>query len=67
MTHSGGKRHTFGEQITEVEREIETRKKFYPKWVADGRITQDQATQRIALMQSVLETLRLVRCLNESG
>lgn len=56
-----------GAQIAEVEREISTRKKFYPKWVAEGRITQEQATQRIELMQSVLETLRLVRCLNESG
>jgi hypothetical protein len=58
---------TITEQITEVEREIETRKRVYPKWVSEKRITQQIADQRVACMQSVLETLRLVRCLKENG
>lgn len=53
------------EQIKEVEREIGTRKHFYPKWIAAGRIKPADADLRLATMQSVLETLRLVRCLKE--
>lgn len=58
---------TITEQILEVERELDTRKRVYPKWVNDGRITQTEADCRVACLQAVLETLRLVRCLKENG
>lgn len=58
---------TVTEQITEVEREIETRKRVYPKWVTEKRLTQQQADHRVACMEAALENLRLVRCLVENG
>ena len=38
---------TISEQIKGVRREIDYRKRLYPKWVADGRITQKEAEYRI--------------------
>ncbi|HXF44881.1 MAG TPA: hypothetical protein VNK91_02065 [Burkholderiaceae bacterium] len=58
---------TITEQIIEIERELETRKRVYPKWVKDGRISPAEADRRVACLGSVLETLRLVRCLKEIG
>ncbi len=51
---------TITEQIKGVRREIDYRKRFYPKWVADGRITQKEADYQIELMEYVLNTLQAV-------
>ncbi len=37
-----------------IEREIKMRKRAYPRWVADGRMTQKKADEEIAVMQAIL-------------
>jgi len=43
--------------ITEVRREIALRANVYPKWIAAGRLRQEQATYRIAAMNQILDIL----------
>lgn len=45
------------DQITEVKREIAMRKSAYPRWIAAGRLKQEDADVRIARMAAVLATL----------
>jgi len=52
---------TLTEQIASVEREIAMRKHVYPRWVEDGRYTQQKADHEIECMESVLRTLRAVK------
>lgn len=51
---------TICEQIKGVRREIDYRKRLYPKWVADGRMTQKEADYQIELMEYVVNTLQAV-------
>lgn len=51
---------TISEQIKGVRREIDYRKRLYPKWVADGRMTQQEANYQIELMEYVVNTLQAV-------
>lgn len=51
---------TVTEQMKAVRREIDYRKRLYPKWVADGRMTQQEANYQIELMEYVLNTLNAV-------
>lgn len=37
-----------------VERELRLRKKVYPRWVAEGRMTQQQAEHEIDCMQAIV-------------
>jgi hypothetical protein len=48
-------------QIREVEREIEMRKRVYPRWVEAGRLTEQKAAAGLFAMHCVLDTLRTVR------
>jgi len=52
---------TLTEQIKCVKREIEKRKSFYPKWVAAGKLTQQEADYQIEAMTYVLGTLTAVQ------
>jgi len=45
------------EQIRAVEREIAMRRRVYPAWIRNGRMTQRKADDEIAAMRAVLETL----------
>jgi hypothetical protein len=45
------------DQRAEVEREIKLRQRVYPRWVADGRLTEAKSERQIAVMQAVLATL----------
>lgn len=45
------------DQITEVEREIKMRRKLYPKWVSEGRMTAQSAQDGIRKMLAVKGTL----------
>lgn len=49
------------QQIAEVNREIAMRRRVYPRFVASGKMTQEQADQRIAAMHAVHETLTRLR------
>lgn len=44
-------------QIFEVRREIEVRKKVFPRWVERGTLKADTAKRRLAAMEAVLQTL----------
>jgi len=46
------------EQVRCAEREVEKRKRFYPKWVAEGRMPQLKADREIAAMEAIVQTLR---------
>lgn len=47
-------------QVQEVEREIKLRRRVYPRWIADGRLSQGAADRQIETMKAVLATLRRV-------
>lgn len=51
---------TITEQIKVVRREIGKRKSFYPRWVAEGKMTQQEADYQIEAMEYVLNTLQAV-------
>ena len=51
---------TLTEQIAEVEREIKMRRVVYPRHVAAKSVSQQRADRQIAVMEAVLETLRMV-------
>ena len=52
---------TFDEQIEEVKREIATRKRVYPRWVMEQRITHETACKNLARMEAVLKTLQSLK------
>lgn len=43
------------EIIKEVQREINMRKRVFPTWVLQGRITQQQSDKRIGIFEKILE------------
>ena len=45
-------------QIECVERELKMRRRVYPRWVDDGKMSQAKADQEIARMAAVLLTLK---------
>lgn len=47
-------------QMASVERELGYRRRLYPKWVANGKITQKEADHELACMKAVLDTLQEV-------
>ena len=50
---------TLNEQITCVRREIAMRRNVYPRWIASGRMSREQAEHEMLCMQAVLVTLTL--------
>lgn len=44
-------------QLECVKREIAMRKRVYPRWIEQGRMTQKKADDEIAAMEAVLETV----------
>ena len=51
---------TLTEQIKGVRREIDFRKRVYPKQVAEGKMTQQEANYQIELIEYVLNTIQAV-------
>ena len=49
---------TRGEMLAESEREVALRKRVYPRWVADKKLTQAKADRQIAVMEAVAKLLR---------
>ena len=60
-----GKKIPLAMQIRCVSREIGLRRRVYPRWVADKRMTQADADHEIASMEAVLETLK--KCDQDQG
>lgn len=52
---------TIDHQIAEVGREIGLRRNVYPGFVARGKLTQAAASEHLARMEAVYETLKAVR------
>ena len=48
---------TLDEQIRCVKREIDYRKRLYPVWVQNGKMTQNDANYQIECMECVLNSL----------
>lgn len=46
------------QKLEAVEREIKMRRRVYPRWCADGRMTQAKADQEIAVMESIAADYR---------
>ena len=51
---------TISEQIKCVRREIDYRKRLYPRWVQEGKLTQQEANYQIEAMEYVVNTLQAV-------
>lgn len=63
MKHGGapvraGEKVPLARQIACVERELRMRRGAYPRWVAQGRMTAEDAARETWEMQAVLDTLR---------
>jgi hypothetical protein len=37
-----------------VERELKYRRRVYPRWIADGRMTRDLADRQIAIFEDIM-------------
>jgi len=49
---------TLKEQIFEIDRELEIRRRCYPNWVDAGKLSRDAARYRLMALEAVVETLR---------
>lgn len=52
---------TLDRMVAEARRELGMRRKAYPRWVANGRMTQAQADERIELQQAIVDKLEELR------
>lgn len=45
------------DMIAELDREIDTRRRVYPRWISDGRISQEDADRRVAILKRIRDVL----------
>ena len=50
--------YTDEDKLKAAEREVKMRRRVYPRWVADGKMTQVQADREIAIMEAIAEDYR---------
>ena len=48
-------------QIACVRREVGMRRRVYPRWVASGKMTQEEADRQVEAMEAVQATLEQLR------
>lgn len=53
--------YTLDEQIAELRRELGHRPRVFSRWVSDGRMTQQQADERMGRLQAAVKTLEGLR------
>lgn len=53
--------YTLDEQIAEVRRELGFRPRVYDRWVQAGKMTQQQADERIGRLRAALGSLEALR------
>lgn len=53
------------EQLTSAKRELALRRNAYPKWVANGRMSQAAADHEIECMEAVVESIQKLKWLEE--
>jgi len=51
-------RYTVADIVKELEAELAIRRRAYPKWVASGRLTEDDARRKIELIEDAVNLLR---------
>lgn len=51
---------TESDKLACAEREVKMRKRVYPRWVENGRMTEQQAAREIALMEAIAEDYRKI-------
>lgn len=49
---------TAAEKLAECEREIGMRRRVYPRFVAQKKLSQEQATERLAIMETIAADYR---------
>ena len=52
---------TLDDELVELTRELLLRRKVYPRWVANGQVTQARADRQIAVMESALNRLMALK------
>lgn len=58
---------SFDDQIACLARELALRRNIYPKWVAKGKMRQEEADREIALMETALQSVKAFQQLKLSG
>ena len=56
---------TIAEQLACTRRELDMRRRVYPQWVRDGRMSRDAADREVATMASIVDTLQKLQYLAE--
>ena len=51
--------YTDADKLKEIEREIAMRRKVYPNWVAQNRLSYTAAERQHAIMQAIAEDYRM--------
>lgn len=49
---------TDADKLACAEREVKMRHRAYPRWIADGRMSQDKANAEIAVMSAIADDYR---------
>lgn len=58
---------SIGDQIREAKRELAMRRSAYPRWVANGRMTQTDADRQTEAMAAIVETLEELAGVKKTG
>lgn len=58
---------TLNEQLECVKREVGMRAHLYPRWVVNGKMSQQKADRELALMRAVQATLEAQLALEQPG
>lgn len=59
--------YTRAQKLFEIEREIVMRKRAYPRWVKDGRMSQEDADERLAIMKAIASDYRAADLFSEAA
>jgi len=46
---------TVRDKYVEVKRELALRRRLYPRWVAEGKLPEREASRRIAVLHAIME------------
>jgi hypothetical protein len=47
------------QKYAEAKREVAMRRHVYPRWIANGRLKQEDADRQIAIMEAIVEDYRI--------
>ena len=58
---------TLDQQLASARRELALRKKVFPAWIQNGRLTHEKADHELACMTAIVGTLEKLKHLNEAA